>query len=162
MTIYELNGAFNQGLSMIYAASYGNLQYAVKKLLKNDMITFEERVENGRNKKIYHIKESGTHAFFKWMKGEIDPKHVETQMLAKIYFLGMIESKAEKEDILDNIISAADEYYKTLHEIKQMTDSIDVPKEYAEIAKYQFVTLDYGIGTYNFSIEWLKKLKAQL
>jgi len=67
LTIYEINSFFENGLFLIYAASYGSLQNAIKKLLKNDWIEFEEVVENGRNKKIYSLKKKGTQAFFTWM-----------------------------------------------------------------------------------------------
>jgi len=162
MTIYELNQAFSQGLSMIYAASYGNLQYAVKKLIKNNMIAFVEKVENGRNKKIYNIKDDGVNHFFKWMMDDIDPKHVETLMLAKIYFLGLIESADDKIIIIDKIIDAGNEYSKGLYEVKTATDNLELPDEYLEIAKYQFKTLDYGIGTYKFTIEWLMALRDNI
>ena len=58
MTIYEINTSFKKGLFLIYSASYGSLQNAVKKLLKKEFITFRETVENGRNKKIYSIAPS--------------------------------------------------------------------------------------------------------
>jgi len=162
MTIYELNQAFGQGLSMIYAASYGNLQYAVKKLLANDMITFEEKVENGRNKKIYEIKESGKEAFFKWMMEDINPKHIETLMLAKIYFLGLIGSVDDRKRIIDNILKAGDEYSKDLFEVKAYTDSLELSPEHMDIAKFQFKTLDYGIYNYEYTIKWLKELREQI
>lgn len=162
MTIYELNQAFSAGLSMIYAASYGNLQYAVKKLLKNEMITFEERVENGRNKKIYQINQKGTEAFFDWMMEDINPKHIETLMLGKIYFLGLVEKKEHKTIIIDNMLKAADEYSKDLFETKAYTDNIDIPKEYREIGRYQLKTLDYGIMNYEVTVKWLNEIKEQL
>lgn len=162
MTIYELNQAFSAGLSMIYAASYGNLQYAVKKLLKNDMISFDEKVENGRNKKIYDIKQSGIEEFFKWMMDDINPKHIETQMLGKLYFLGLVEKKQDKEIIIDNMLKAADEYSKDLFATKEYTDNIDIPEEYREIGKYQLKTLDYGIMNYEVTVKWLKEIKEQL
>lgn len=164
MTIYELNQAFSAGLSMIYAASYGNLQYAVKKLLANDMITFQEKVENGRNKKIYHIKSNGIEEFFKWMMDTINPKHIETIMLSKIYFLGLVENAEDKKQIIDNILDAAHEYSKELYEVKTYTDNImqQIPKEHMDIAKYQIKTLDYGIMNYEVTVKWLKELSKQL
>ena len=162
MTIYELNQAFGQGLSTIYAASYGNLQYAVKKLIANEMITYEERVENGRNKKIYKINEKGIEAFFKWMMGVIDPKHIETLMLAKIYFMGLIESDDDKRQIIDNILESAHEYYKWLYEITKHMDRSEIPPEDQGIAKFQLMTLDYSIGEYEYTIEWLKKLRNEI
>lgn len=161
MTIYDLNKSFNMGLSMIYAASYGNLQYAVKKLLTKKMISFEQRVENGRNKKIYHIQEKGIKEFFRWMMEDIDPKNIETLMLAKIYFLGLVEDD-DKYKIIDNILIAVEEYASGLFEIKKFTDDLDLTPKEMEVVKYQMKTLDYGIGTYEFAVSWLKKIRNEL
>ena len=162
MTIYELNKGFQRGLSMIYAASYGNLQYAVKKLLAKGMISFEERVENGRNKKIYHINEKGVEEFFRWMMDEIDPRNIETLMLAKVYFLGLVEDDNDKRAIIDKILETGDEYSEGLHEIQDSVNSLDLTPEDWKFAKYSLSTLDYAIGTYEFAISWLKKLRSEI
>ena len=162
MTIYELNKNFENGLSMIYAASYGNLQYAVKKLLAKGMITFEERVENGRNKKIYHIKEQGVQEFFRWMMDDIDPRHIETLMLAKVYFLGFVEDDGDKRLIIDKILKAGEEHVAGLSEIQSSVDSLELPPEAWKYAKYSLSTLDYAFGSYDFAISWLKKLRSEI
>jgi len=162
MTIYELNKGFGSGLSMIYAASYGNLQYAVNKLLTKEMISFEERVDNGRNKKIYHINEKGIAAFFAWMMDDIDPKNIETLMLAKVYFMGFVEDDNDKRAIIDKILKAGEEHAAGLNEIKKTVDNLDLPPEAWKIAKYSISTLEYGIGSYEFAITWLKKLRSEI
>lgn len=162
MTIYDMNKRFGMGLSMIYAASYGNLQYAVEKLLKKEMITFEERVEKGRNKKIYHITEKGIEEFFEWMLDEIDPRHIETLMLAKVYFLGLVEDDNDKRVVIDKILKAGDEYSERLFKTQSSIDSFDLTPEAWKIAKYSISTLDYAIGTYEFAISWLKKLRSEI
>jgi DNA-binding PadR family transcriptional regulator len=162
MTIYEMNKGFGMGLSMIYAASYGNLQYAVKKLLAKKMITFEERVENGRNKKIYHINEKGVEEFFRWMMDDIDLRNIETLMLAKVYFLGLVKDDNDKRMIIDKILKAGDEYSEGLYEIQRSIDNIDLTPEDWKIARYSISTLDYAIGTYEFAITWLKKLRSEI
>ncbi len=162
MTIYELNKGFEQGLSMIYAASYGNLQYAVKKLLEKEMISFEERVENGRNKKIYHINEKGVEAFFTWMMDDLDPRNIETLMLAKVYFLGLVEDDNDKRVVIDKILAAGDVHAAGLYEIQNAVDSLDLPPEAWKLAKYSISTLDYALGNYEFAISWLKKLRSEI
>jgi len=160
MTIYELNANFSKGLSMIYAASYGNLQYAVKKLLKNEMIYFEEKVENGRNKKIYHINESGVACFYKWMNEDVTTNNLETTILSKVYFLGLIEKKDHKDIIIDRMIFAVDAYIDELNNSSKGVDLTAIPEAYRDIASYQLSTLDYGMGVSQFSKTWLMGLKG--
>lgn len=162
MTIYELNQAFGHGLSLIYSASYGHLQYAVKKLLSNDMITFEELVENGRNKKIYHINQKGIDEFFSWMASDADTKQIETQMLSKVFFLGLVKNNEDKKSIVDSLLKSALDYQKELLKIKQETDNVVLPDEYKDIGMYQFKTLSYGVGTFDFAIKWLKQIQKEI
>src|SRR5512139_1502134 len=93
LTIYGLNRAFKQGISLFYSASYGSLQTAVKNLLGKGWIVFEERVDHGRNKKVYSITEQGRRAFYEWMLEEIPANKLEVTALSKVFFLGLMTSE---------------------------------------------------------------------
>ncbi|MGD9094030.1 MAG: hypothetical protein PVF74_14370, partial [Anaerolineales bacterium] len=123
---------------------------------------FEERVEKGRNKKIYHINEKGVQEFFRWMMDDIDPKNIETLMLAKVYFLGLVEDDNDKRIIIDKILEAGDEYSAGLYEIQSSIDSLDLIPEDWKIARYSLSTLDYALGNYEFAISWLNKLRSEI
>jgi len=162
MTIYELNSNFKEGLSLIYAASYGSLQNAVKKLLKNELVSFEEVVENGRNKKIYKINEDGINLFYDWMESDIPVKKLETIILSKIYFLGLIKNKDDQIRILDEMIKKAT-YVKDeliVHEDEVL--KLDINDAYKKISKFQFKTLNYGITSHSAAIKWLKALRSEI
>lgn len=155
MTIYELNANFCKGLTMIYAASYGNLQYAVKKLLEKDMIYFEEIVENSRNKKIYHISKKGIESFYNWMSEDVTSKNIESMMLAKLYFLGLVEDNSKKTRIIDNLSQAVGEYLTELQAVKRANSIVGLPEAVQSIAKYQIYTIDYGISICEVANRWL-------
>jgi len=157
MTIYEINSAFKDSLSLIYSASYGSIQNAIKKLLKNEMITFTESVENGRNKKTYSLCPSGKEAFINWMQEEIKENKLETNMLIKVYFLGFIESDEDKLSILEDILektSAATKKIKTLE--CSINDSLSDSEK--EFAKYSLMTLDYGVIAHEAGLNWVHKV----
>ncbi len=162
MTIYELNANFSVGLNMIYSASYGSIQYAIKKLLSKNMISFAEAIENGRNKKIYSVNEKGKAHFYNWMMSGKYGNDFETVMLGKVYFLGLIEDLDEKNRILYSLLKEAQKSAFTLDEIKKSIKIPHLPPKNAEIASYQLSTLDYGIGAHTFAKHWLKKLIAEL
>ena len=161
MTIYELNSAFSKGLSLIYSASYGNLQYAVKKILKEDLISFVETVENGRNKKIYSINQSGKKAFFQWMHAEIDINKLETILLTKIFFLGLIEKTADRISIIEEMLKKTEAVERNLMEMDNAYSKLTFAEEEKDIAFYQLKTLDYGITAHTSVKNWLKELLAQ-
>lgn len=162
MTIYELNNAFKEGLSLIYAASYGSLQNAVKKLLKDDLITFQALVENGRNKKVYHIEIKGKERFYQWMHEEIPEKKLEIMILSKIYFLGLIEKKEDQILILDKMIAKVSNIHNEMQAYEKEINTLAIPKKYESIAKYQMKTLNYGVNSHLFALNWLKTLRDEI
>lgn len=157
MTIYEINACFKEGLSLIYSASYGSIQNGIKKLLKNGDIHFSETVKNGRNKKIYSLNDAGRSKFYKWMSSEIEPNKLETNMLIKIYFLGLIPEKSDKLHIVQDILEKAS---GATNEIKGLEESLNNELDEASkiYAKYQLKTLNYGVMSHSASLSWLENL----
>ncbi len=162
MTIYELNNSFKEGLSLIYAASYGSLQNAVKKLLKNEWITYEEMVDQGRNKKVYHINQDGIDAFYQWMYSDLSDKKLEVTVLSKIYFMGLLRNKDERLDLLQKMIDQVKKIKDDLDAYEADLKTLDLPDDYKLIAKYQFKTLNYGINSHDAALTWLKDLYAEV
>jgi DNA-binding PadR family transcriptional regulator len=162
MTIYELNASFGVGLKMIYSASYGSLQYSVKKLLKDGMISYMETVENGRNKKIYNINQNGIDYFYGWMLAKTKFNGTDKVILSKVYFLGLIEDNNKKREIITDLLESVKVYALELSKIKEENKNLSLPSNLMEIANYQLATLDYGIGAYEHSIMWLESLLKNL
>ena len=65
-TIYQLRSRIDKGLSLMYSSSMGSIQAAIKKLLQAGYIEYQEIVENGKYKKMYHITENGKRYFLDW------------------------------------------------------------------------------------------------
>lgn len=158
LTIYGLNRAFKQGISLFYSASYGSLQAAVKSLLGKGWIVFEEQVEQGRNKKVYSITEQGRQAFHEWMLADIPANKLEVTALSKVYFLGLVESVEQKKKIVGEILNKVDLVQKELSEMQEEISRYEIPDPYKEIFKYQMKTLDYGLGAHAFAREWFLAL----
>ncbi len=68
----------------------GAIQAAIKKLLLNGMIEYNEGVSNGVNKKIYHITEKGKDYFLKWLSKPMSSKKAKNIELSKMYFMGLV------------------------------------------------------------------------
>lgn len=162
LTLYDLNRAFKQGISMFYSASYGSLQIAVKNLLQKGLITVTEQVEKGRNKKIYAITRLGKEAFFAWMLAEIPVNRLEVSALSKIYFLGLIQDVEQKKQIVGEILSKIDQVQAELATMNEEISRMNIPDSYREILKYQLKTLEYGIQSHVFAREWFLALAKDL
>lgn len=156
-TIYQLRDRINKGLNLMYSSSMGSIQAAIKKLLNNDCISFEEVIETGKYKKIYSITENGKQAFFKWVNEPMERQSTKNPELTKVYFMGFSD-KQNREIIIEEHISYLKEQYTILNEICEDAKHIDIPNNKKDIFNYQLVSAQYGKDFIGFNIDWYENL----
>ena len=156
-TIYQLKDRINKGLNLIYSSSMGSIQAAIKKLLNNDCISFEEIIENGKYKKIYSVTEKGKQSFFEWVNSPIEKQCFKNPELAKVYFMGFSDRQNREVNIQNHLVYLK-EQYAILDEICEKSKHIEIPEENRDIFNYQLVSALYGRDFIKFNIDWYKKL----
>ena len=188
MTAYELRNFIKNNFKSMYSDSLGSIQAALKKLFELEMVTFEELVEKGVNKKRYSITETGREALIEWIKIPINTSKTKNYDFGKLFFMGYV-SKKDQKTLIDKIIISMEEEYEALKKLKESIDAdeeseeiknylltdieykeriknLDKGKELIEnireISKFTLATLDYGIDVTAFNIEWFKKLKKRI
>lgn len=188
MTAYEMKNVIKNSFKSMCSDSLGSIQAALKRLFEREMVTFEEVVENGVNKKRYAITEAGQKELLEWLKIPIDTSKTRNADLAKLLFMGYV-SKKEREILIDKIILSLEEEYRSLLQLRESIDihgeqsqlekDLNRDKQYRErmnslynksklsnkikeISKFTLATLDYGIDTTEFNIEWFKRLRKKL
>ncbi len=188
MTAYELRNFIKNNFKSMYSDSLGSIQVALKKLFELEMVTFEELVEKGVNKKRYSITETGREALIEWIKIPINTSKTKNYDFGKLFFMGYV-SKKDQKTLIDKIIISMEEEYEALKKLKESIDveeeseeienylltdieykerikNLDKGKELIEnireISKFTLATLDYGIDVTAFNIEWFKKLKKKI
>ena len=188
MTAYELRNFIKNNFKSMYSDSLGSIQAALKKLFELEMVTFEELVEKGVNKKRYSITETGWEALIEWIKIPINTSKTKNYDFGKLFFMGYV-SKKDQKTLIDKIIISMEEEYEALKKLKESIDAdeeseeiknylltdieykeriknLDKGKELIEnireISKFTLATLDYGIDVTAFNIEWFKKLKKRI
>ena len=161
MTVYEINKALERGVSLFYRASFGSINAAINKMIHKGWIEVEEKIENGRNKKIYHITNNGQQAFREWLGSEIETEKVKEPALTRLYFMGF-SSENDRMRVLQEHVSKLHERLDTLELIKNQSAGIQAPEGMEDVQKFQRLTLDYGIAFYKFNINWFKTLIESL
>ena len=188
MTAYELRNFIKNNFKSMYSDSLGSIQAALKKLFELEMVTFEELVEKGVNKKRYSITEAGQETLIEWIKIPINTSKTKNYDFGKLFFMGYV-SKKDQKTLIDKIIISMEEEYEALKKLKESIDveeeseeiesylltdmeykdrikNLDKGKELIEnireISKFTLATLDYGIDVTAFNIEWFKKLKKRI
>lgn len=160
-TIYQLRERIDKGLNMMYSSSTGSIQAAIKKLLNDGCIQYEEVVENGKYKKIYSITESGKQRFTEWITTPLNAQGIKNPELAKLYFMGF-SKKETRETGLQEYILQLKKQYDVLAAICKQAENIKVPEEHKDILYYQFTTARYGKDLMKFNIEWYQKLLDEM
>ena len=126
------------------------------------MIVFEEKVDKGRNKKIYSITEDGRDAFYQWMFAEVPTSKLEVTALSKVFFLGLIPGVEQRKQIVLEILNKIELVQGELNEMNQEISRYEIPESYQGILKYQLKTLDYGQKAHFFAREWFQSLLDDL
>lgn len=160
-TIYQLRERIHKGLNLMYSSSMGSIQAAVKKLLKNGYISYEEAVENGKYKKIYSITDNGKQYFFQWINSPLEIQNAKNPELAKVYFMGFCDEK-NREINIENYLTYLKEQYDALHAICEEADRIEASEEHRDIFFYQLAAARYGRDFMKFNIEWYESLLKEI
>ncbi len=156
-TIYQLRERVDQGLSLMYSSSLGSIQAAIKKLLESGYIGFEETVENGKYKKVYHITEAGRRHFSAWVNGPMEQQGIRCPGLVKLYFMGFADEK-NREASLEAHLAALREQHRALELICEEAQHVAVPEDKQDIFRYQLASAQYGRDLYQFNIQWFEAL----
>ena len=187
MTTYELRNTIRDNFKSMCSDSLGSIQAALKKLLSLKMVSFEELVEKGVNKKRYAITDAGEKILMEWIKIPIDISKTKNIDAGKLLFMGYI-SKSEQKNLINKIILSLEEEYTALKNLKEsinfeserleienylLTDTEyqkriknlnkknNISENIKEISKFTLASLDYGIDAVDFNIRWFKKLKKK-
>jgi len=166
--------------SSISSNSMGSIQAAIKKLLANNMVRFNEYVESGVNKKVYEITDAGKGCFYASVSSPMRYKEKNME-LSKLFFMGFTNKESWRQ-LIDAYINELKEEQKALHSIRTIIDNNPaINEEYLEelkrtssirfeefanpieyvkgIAFFQCATLELSIDKIAFEIEWFEKLK---
>lgn len=188
MTTYEIRNTIKNNFKSICSDSLGSIQIALKKLLELGMVTCEELVEKGVNKKRYSITDAGQETLMEWLRVPVDISKTKNMDFGKILFMGYMPKENQKE-LIDKIVLSLEEEYLSLKAVKEsinaeeercafenylLTDkeyqdrikilngSNNISQNINEISKFTLATLDYGIDMASFNIAWFKKLKENI
>lgn len=156
-TLYELRERINKGLNMMYSSSTGSIQAAIKKLLVNGYVTYEEIVSNGKYKKIYSITPLGKEYFQNWINTAMKVSQNKDPELAKLYFMGFSE-KEKRIERIEIYIQSLLELYNILDCIYKDGKTFQTDEENRDIVNYQLLSAKYGVDILKFQIDWYTQL----
>ena len=187
-TVYEIRQVMRQNFSSMCSDSLGSIQAALKKLSQQGAVTYSEYVEKGKMKKEYAITASGRFLFLEWLKTPIDMSKNKNMDLGKFLFMGYLPKK-EQLQMLDLTIEGLEVEVQEFEAVKdairfteeqekvkayleqnshlateliETSQAADLAESISQIGYFEMKTLEFGLDSARFQLEWFSKLRQQL
>lgn len=157
MTSYQINQFIKNNFSIICSDSYGSLQTALKKLVKEGSIDFIQEKE-GRKQKQYTLTETGKIKLFQWLKNPMTIQKSKNIELSKLFFMDNMDAKTNTKNIT--------QYIMQLEEAERQLTIIKT--EFEKSIKnenntwFQKKTIEYGLEAIKFEKTWYKNLLKEI
>ena len=187
-TVYEIRQVMRQNFSSMCSDSLGSIQAALKKLSQQGAVTYSEYVEKGKMKKEYAITASGRFLFLEWLKTPIDMSKKKNMDLGKFLFMGYLPKK-EQLQMLDLTIEGLEVEVQEFEAVKdairfteeqekvkayleqnshlateliETSQAADLAESISQIGYFEMKTLEFGLDSARFQLDWFTKLRQQL
>lgn len=188
MTAYEIRMTIRNYFQSMCSDSLGSIQAVLKKLLSQNLVTCEELVENGVNKKKYSITDMGCESLLDWLRTPIDVSKTKNIDFGKLLFMGYVP-KSERLVLIDETIASIEVELKELRQIEEMvlqsgekeevtsylkesrhvtemlnrhTKMQSISEMVESIAYFEMAALKLGIGNLEFYLDWFNTLKEEV
>jgi DNA-binding PadR family transcriptional regulator len=164
LSLYDVKKRFGAGISLFYSASSGSIERALSRLVEENYAVVEKEPDSPRRKKLYVATDTGRSAWLDWMKSPLPSSlDAETATLAKIYLLGRVDDSQDRIAVLDSLHSRAAVDLDGLRALeREVTNSaVQLPPAAADIFRYQFATLSYGIRAHELTLRWIDELRKK-
>lgn len=146
MSGYEIKQKIDVTTRFFFAASYGQIYPELKKLESQKLISGEEKRRGQRARTEYSITESGRRTLKEWIDEAIVKVEFRDEGLLRLFF----SDENDPAQRLAIVRAMRDERAATLATFRAIGEELlkDNPIETHE------ETLDFGIGLYEYAIDW--------
>lgn len=157
MTGYEMKKRLDTSLRFFWGGSYGSIYPTLNQLETEGKVTKEDASSNGREKISYSITEYGKETLKEWLKKPVEKDELRYETLLKLFFGN------------ENGFAGAKEHIERFEE--KCRSKLGVLNMFAEnlmqylendTHKYYYLTVRFGIKTYEAYLEWCKEARKQI
>ncbi len=153
LSMYDLKKAMERSTQHFLSASFGTLHPLLQKLAKQGLVTCEEQVANGRNKKVFTITPAGRSHFVAWLGRDVMAERVSDPRLLRLFFLGHLEAP-ERTALLARFLDQMESAARELEGLKAHVQQATAPPGWEDHLAYQMATLEFGIAHHRFVRDW--------
>ncbi len=157
MTGYEMKKRLDTTLRFFWGGSYGSIYPTLNQLEKEGKVTKEEASSNGREKISYSITEYGRESLKEWLQKPVEKDELRYETLLKLFF----GSENGMEGAREHIERFEEKCKAELSVLNMFTENL---AQYLEddTHKHYYLTVKFGIKTYESYLEWCEEAKEQI
>lgn len=156
LTGYDIKKRIDGGISFFWKGSFGSIYPSLSAMEKDGRIKklpISNR-EGGREKIWYSITESGRESLLEWIQTEKVSNDLKYETLLKVFF----GNCGNKDDIIKAIDDFENDALRNLQVLNVFKGRLE-PILSEEDHKYYYLTVLFGISTYEAQIKWCKEAR---
>jgi DNA-binding PadR family transcriptional regulator len=157
LTGYDIKKRIDGAISFFWKGSFGNIYPALKDMENQGLIVKSDTSVGGRERISYHITKDGKQALKKWMADEQAGNELRYETLLKLFFGGV----EKKEVTIRNIELFEEQIRQELKLLKTYGEALKTQLD-VEDHIYYYLTVSFGIDTYEAYLKWCSKAKKML
>ena len=158
LTGYDIKKAIDGSISFFWKGSFGSIYPALSDMEKQGLVKRKKSDNSGGREKIaYHLTKKGEDALKVWLKEESASNELKYETLLKLYFGGVEDRSVTIRNIElfeENIrhdLEVLIIYKSNLEKVLDEEDHL-----------YYYLTVTFGIDTYEAYLKWCAKSKKLL
>ena len=158
LTGYDIKKQIDEAIGFFWKGSFGSIYPALSDMEKNGFIKkLPDKNSSGRDKIKYRIAKQGKEVLADWLKDEQASNDLKYETLLKLYFGG-----AEKKEVSIHNIELFEKQIKSdLQILKFYQSNLEKVLDNKEHVHY-YLTVTFGIDTYEAYLKWCSKAKKLL
>ena len=158
LTGYDIKKNIDRSISFFWKGSFGSIYPALSDMEKRGLVERKKSDKSsGREKIAYHLTSKGKEALKDWLKEESVSNELKYETLLKLYFGG-----AEDRSVTIRNIELFEESIKhDLKILKVYKSNLEKVLD-EEDHLYYYLTVTFGIDTYEAYLKWCMKSKKLL
>lgn len=153
MSGYDLKKTIDSTVGHFYAASFGSLYPALKRLADKGYVSVFETADS-KNKKLYSLLPEGKETFLKWLE---EPQTASREQLIRIFFFDYLDEDVRLRRLQEYLYTAEHEL-RALEAVQSIVAKELAGIEHPEDYYYRVSVLGYGLSHIRMQKQWIKDI----
>ena len=159
LTGYDIKKHIDNSISFFWKGSFGSIYPALSDMEKQGLIKRKKSRNTGaREKIVYQLTNEGRDAVKEWLNQESASNELKYETLLKLYFGGV----EDRSVTIRNIELFEEQVRDSLTVFNMFKDNLEKVMDDEEDHLYYYLTVTFGIDTYEAYLKWCEKTKRIL